>query len=120
MQANLAALTDSIILKLLEHIEKRVDKFYNKYPWRARLTANDVYKSLITQLLTLPDNPEADHFMSVFKLLDIMQEDIDIQGENTLIIIDLLNHVIHFLAIQVSPSPKPPSTKTSSLTTLNT
>lgn len=102
MQANFAALTDSIILKLLEHINKRVDKFYNKYSWKAKLTATDIYKSLITQLLTLPDNPEADHFLSVFKLLEIMQEDVDIEGENKLIIIDLYNHVIHFLAIQVS------------------
>lgn len=102
MQANLAALTDSIIHKLLEHIEKRVDKYYNKYSWKAKLTLTDIYKSLITQLLTLPDNPESDHFLSVFKLLEILEKDHDIEGENILLILDIYNHIIHFLAIQVS------------------
>lgn len=101
MQANLAALTDSIVLKLFEHIEKRVDKFYNKYAWKAKVTLMDIYKSLITQLVTLPDNPEVEHFLNVFKLIEILTKDRDIEGENILLVLDLYNHVIHFLAIQV-------------------
>ena len=99
MQAGFSALTDSVILKLLEHIEKRAQNVHSKYAWVARITLYDIYKSLVSLLLTLPDNPETDHFLLVFKLLDILEKSDDFKKENVLLIIDLYSHVIHFLAI---------------------
>lgn len=102
MQANFSALTDSIITKVLEHIEKRAGKLHKSYAWKARVTLYDLYKSLISLLLTLPDNPETDHFLQIFKLLSILEESSDFEDENVILIVDLYNHVIHFLSIQVS------------------
>lgn len=101
MQANFSALTDSIITKVLEHIAKRAKKLHKSYAWKARITLYDLYKSLISLLMTLPDNPETEHFLQIFKLLGILEDSTDFDDENVLLIIDLYNHVINFLAVQV-------------------
>ena len=51
-------------------------------------------------LLLIPDNPEHEHFVTLHKLLGILDKN-NFEGENQLLILDLYAHIVRFYTTQV-------------------
>lgn len=101
LQSGYSSLTEAVLVKLIEHIEKKLSKINKKYQWEERLAIYDQFKGLISMILILPDNPETDHFLTVKNFMAIIEKK-QPEGENKLLLLDLYSHLIRFYATHVS------------------
>lgn len=100
LQAGYSSLTDSILQKLLEQIEKQSEDIHDEYEWEEKCEIYDQFKGIISLLVLIPDNPESEHFSTLNSLLSILKKH-EFKGENLLLLVDLYAHVLSFYAVQV-------------------
>jgi hypothetical protein len=98
LMSNLPALAESVVLKVLDHLEKKSSEI-KKQTFEQKQVFFDKYKGILNFLLVLPDSPETEPLNNLRTVISSVNK-MGLTGENRIFAIDLLLSAVHHLAVQ--------------------